>query len=56
MAGNLVQDPETEKCSCFVLKTVEAAVFTVTYDPFLGSFGDEFLSSWFKYCARYCRC
>ena len=27
MAGNLVQDPKTEKCSYFVLKTVEAATF-----------------------------
>ena len=31
MAGNLVQDPNTEKCSYFVLKTVEVATFYLSH-------------------------
>ena len=34
MAGNLVQDPKTEKCSYFVLKTVEAGIFYCHIWPF----------------------
>ena len=56
MAGNLVEDPKTEECSYFVLKPLKLLLFTVIYDPFLGSFGDDFLSSCIKYCARYCLC
>ena len=42
MVGNLVQDAKTEKCSYFVLKPLKLLLFTVAYDPFLGSFEDEF--------------
>ena len=48
MAGNLVEDPKTEECSYFVLKPLKLLLFTVIYDPFLGSFGDDFLSSCIK--------
>ena len=34
MAGNLVQNPKTEKCSYFVLKPVEAATFYCHIWPF----------------------
>ena len=42
MAGNLVQDPETEKCSYFVLKTVEVATFYCHIWPF-----SRFVWRWF---------
>ena len=42
MAGNLVQDPKTEKCSYFVLKTVEVATFYCHIWPF-----SRFFRRWF---------
>ena len=42
MAANLVQDPETEKCSYFVLKIVEVATFYCHIWPF-----SRFFWRWF---------